>query len=199
MQATAERKVDSAVMGRSFEDLTQLVSNVVVGFVAFYIAATTSPGRGIVLSAMALAALVVPIVGSNLLATQKTLQRLQYFVPVPVFLVSLIGVDVAQRERVGTEAFYDAAVQVIAVLLLAIVFEGRSIVRTRARSIDDFTGMSITLIFLGFGGYFALQALATEAPTADDYQIVVAAMVAGLSGVAAVALLHPQVSSQEEA
>jgi len=102
----------------------------------------------------------------------------------PAFIAAAVIWEVGDAP--GTLAFHSASAQIIPVLILALVFQGRAFDLGRSRVVVDGLYMFVSLMLLVVGEAVALMSVFTGEPEAG--RIVAGALAVGLSAVAMRAL-----------
>lgn len=121
----------------------------------------------------------------------------------PVFRVALVlatfGLALVVSD--GTHlrpAFFEAAAQIIPVLLLALALEGRLLTPAAdRRQGSDLLSVLVLLLMFALGERIALGAVGSGKATAEEGQIVIAVIVAGTTGIGVTALTHDTPSLRE--
>jgi hypothetical protein len=144
---------------------------------------------GGILLAVGLVALIRKI---DALALLRALEGMRLFLPIVAFQLASWSVG----RFSGTEVFNEVAAQVIPVFLLALALEARFFHLHRVKEPLDLGAMLFTLVLLGIGEFYALQAVATERP--DHTDMVSGALAAGFVAIAIAALIGPGLKPREE-
>lgn len=136
--------------------------------------------------------LAVVIRRTDALVLLRALQGLRLFLPIAAFEV----VSQFVGESSGSLHFDEIAAQVIPVFLLALAIEARFFRLNLIAEPLDLGAMLFTLLLLGSGEFYAMQAIANEQPEHAD--LIGGAVAAGFVAVSIVALVGPGLNEEKE-
>lgn len=124
---------------------------------------------------------VAVVLSSSLRDRRQRLQQWLWLVPLVMYFVTAVVVDVLTGEA-GTLAFYETVAQVIPILVLALTVELRLLAETATNVSGQAAAGLLTILLLGFGEFFSLRAVATETVSDQAFVASTAALASGFVG-----------------